>query len=261
MRTYAAEYLRLFGMRGLICAAAAKLYRHPVTCRLRRPGLRHEFSVRVPSSDVLVFRQVFHGGEYEFDALRPPRVIVDAGANVGLSALYFANRYPTAHILAVEPEARNFALLASNVAPYTNVTPVEGAVWGENADVDLFDPGIGHWGYVTRSAGESGPGAWRQRVRGFTIDRLMDDYGLAHVDVLKLDIEGSELEVLGRPHAWIDRVDAVLIELHDRLASGCRDAYLSATASFQDHWHQGETECAARRESAIRRHVPATTMH
>jgi FkbM family methyltransferase len=222
-------------------------------CRLSRPHLRHKFLVRIPSTDVLVFRQIFHRGEYEFEVRRPPRVIIDAGANVGLSAIFFANKYPDARIIAVEPEARNFAILASNVAPYPNVTPVEAAVWSENTDIDLFDPGIGHWGYLTRRSTDTVTGTWCQKVRGLTIDRLMDDFGLSRVDVLKLDIEGAEREVLDDPTAWIGRVDAIIAELHDRFQSGCRAAFLTATQTFAEHWHRGESEFAARQEAVTLR--------
>jgi len=253
MRSFAPEYVRLLGVRGLVGAATAKLRRRPVMCRVRPPGLRHEFVVRIPSTDVLVFRQVFDRREYDFEVRRPPRVIVDAGANVGLSSIFFANKYPNARIIAVEPEARNFAMLANNVAPYPNVTPVEAAIWSENTDLDLFDPGIGHWGYLTRRSTDAVTGTWCQKVRGFTLDRLMDDFGLAHVDVLKLDIEGAEREVLDNPTAWIGRVDAIIAELHDRFQSGCERVFLTATESFEEHWHQGELEFVARHEGVTLR--------
>jgi FkbM family methyltransferase len=253
LQTFAPEYLRLFGVRGLVGAATAKVCNRPVMCRVSRPHLKHEFVVRIPSTDVLVFRQIFDRGEYEFEVRRPPRVIVDAGANVGLSTIFFANKYPDARIIAVEPEARNFAMLANNVAPYANVTPVEAAVWSENTDIDLFDPGIGSWGFLTRRRTDVVAGRWCQKVRGFTIDRLLDDFGLAHVDVLKLDIEGAEREVLNDSTAWIGRVDAIIAELHDRFQSGCRAAFLSATKAFAEHWHRGESEFVARHEAVTLR--------
>ena len=248
-QSFASEYLRLLGVRGLVGAATARLRRRPVICRLRRPGLRHDFVIRIPSTDVIVFRQVFDRREYDFEVRRAPQVIIDAGANVGLSALFFANKYPSARIIAVEPEARNFAMLANNVAPYANVTPVEAAVWSENTDLDVLDPGIGHWGYLTRRSSDAVTGAWRQKVRGFTVDRIMDDFGLAHVDVLKLDIEGAEREVLDSPGAWIGRVDVIIAELHDRVEIGCERAFLTATEAFAEHWHQGELEYVARHDA------------
>ena len=61
-----------------------------------------------------------------------PRVVVDAGANIGLSTVFFANKFPQAKIVAIEPEPSNFAMLRDNVAPYPNVTPVQAALWKED---------------------------------------------------------------------------------------------------------------------------------
>ncbi|MBI5041737.1 MAG: FkbM family methyltransferase [Gammaproteobacteria bacterium] len=251
MGSFAAEYLRLLGVRGLVSAATAKLRHQPVMFRVRRPGLKHEFFVRIPSSDVLTYRQVFAEREYAFDVRRPPRVIIDAGANVGLTSIFFANQYPDARIIAIEPEPFNYAMLVKNVAPYPNVTPVQGAIWSANIDIDLFDPGAGHWGYVTRQADDNAAGTWCQKVHGFTLDRLMQDFALEHIDVLKMDIEGAERDVLEDPSAWIDRVDAIIVELHDRIRTGCQQAFASATVAFGERWHQGELEFVARRAAAL----------
>ncbi len=52
-----------------------------------------------------------------------PRVIVDAGGRAGLSAAWYASRYPGATIYAVEMERSNFAVLDLNSAPYLNIVP------------------------------------------------------------------------------------------------------------------------------------------
>jgi len=64
-----------------------------------------------------------------------PDVIVDAGANIGLASICFANKYANATIIAVEPEQSNFELLEENVAPYPNIVPVQAALWYEDSEV------------------------------------------------------------------------------------------------------------------------------
>jgi hypothetical protein len=61
---------------------------------------------------------------------------------------------------------------------------------------------------------------------------LMRSFDLDHIDVLKLDIEGSEKEVFEDSAEWIDRVSAIAIELHDRFKSGCSRAFYAATTGF-----------------------------
>ena len=72
--------------------------------------------------------QVFLDNEYDFRAVERPQVIVDAGANIGLASILFANRYPQAKILAIEPEHDNFNLLADNVRSYDNIVPLQAAL-------------------------------------------------------------------------------------------------------------------------------------
>jgi FkbM family methyltransferase len=247
---FAPTYIRMFGVVGLMGAMTAKVCRHPVTCRVKRPFPPHVLSVRVPSSDVLLYRQIFERHEYEVPVCRTPAVIVDAGANVGLSAVYFAHRFPNAQIIAIEPEAHNFAMLASNVADYPNVIPVKAALWHANTVIELFDPGIGPWGYVSGSA-TNAIGTWRQRTPAITLDKVLCDYAIDHVDLLKMDIEGSEREVLGSSAGWIDAVDAVIVELHERIRSGCEQAFAEIAPRFDHCWHSGELEYLVRRGAAV----------
>lgn len=51
------------------------------------------------------------------------------------------------------------------------------------------------------------------------------------IDVLKIDIEGSEIEVLNHSKAWIDAVKTLIIELHDRFRPGCAEALQKAFSS------------------------------
>jgi hypothetical protein len=69
------------------------------------------------------------------------------------------------------------------------------------------------------------------RVRAVTIASLMDKAGFDRVDILKLDIEGAEIELFdANCEEWIDRVDAIVIELHDWIRPGCSASLLKATA-------------------------------
>ncbi len=60
----------------------------------------------------------------------------------------------------------------------------------------------------------------------------MEQMGLEHIDVLKIDIEGSEIEVLRSAPSWIEHVGVILIELHDRFRPGCTQALDRALADY-----------------------------
>jgi len=230
---------RLFGLYGVFLIARTRLLGKPVDIEVQAEGLRHPISLRLRTTDVSVFEEIIVNGEYSIDPPQPPRVIVDAGANIGLTSIYFANRFPQARILSIEPERANFEMLRRNTRAYPNVVPILGALWRENMPLQLSDPGTGSWGFQTRERrdGEGGDGS----VPGLTIDLLMQTYGCDAIDVLKVDIEGAEKEVFESPSAWIDRVGLIMVELHDRTKDGCSRSVYLATRDFKLNWTKGET--------------------
>ena len=76
----------------------------------------------------------------------------------------------------------------------------------------------------------------------------MSYVGVDAVDLLKLDVEGAEVEVFQSSSPWIDRVSEVVLELHDRHRPGCDEAFSRATeALFTDRVEQGENTFVRRR--------------
>ncbi|GHT40273.1 hypothetical protein FACS189443_0370 [Planctomycetales bacterium] len=60
----------------------------------------------------------------------------------------------------------------------------------------------------------------------------MQDYNIKNIDVLKIDVEGSEKEIFENSDEWIDFVNVFLIELHDRIKPGCAKAFFNAINRF-----------------------------
>src|SRR5688572_10912341 len=243
----ARTYLRSFGIRGLSTAIGGKLAHHPAVLAVSRADLKAPLYLRLPSADFPTYQQVMVKREYDFAVTTPPRTIIDAGAHIGLAAVWFANRFPDARILAVEPETENFELLCRNAAPYPNIAPVRAGIWSTDTELDVIDPGLGTWGFMTSAWGDSAlRGERRERVRGVTVDGLMREHGLDHIDVLKVDIEGAEREVFAAPGEWLERTDLIIAELHERLKVGCNRAFYQATAGFDREWCTGENVFVAR---------------
>ena len=80
-------------------------------------------------------------GEYRIPFESRPTEIVDAGANIGLAAVWFAANYPEARVTAIEPDKANFDLLVEDTSGYKNVVPIRGALWSFCGDLQLNDPG------------------------------------------------------------------------------------------------------------------------
>lgn len=76
-------------------------------------------------------------------------------------------------------------------------------------------------------------------------------FGVARWAVQEVGIEGSERDVFtGRP-GWISKVDALIIESHDWLKSGCRRSVYEATRDSDDEWQQGENVYIIRNNACI----------
>lgn len=240
----------------MIIYVGSKAFKHSIKQRILkvdRGDVAAPILVRIPSSDVLTYWQVFVANEYAVDTIKAPEVIVDAGANIGLASIYFANRFPHSTIIAVEPEDGNFEMLVKNVAPYQNITAIHAALWNENKHISLIDPGLGSSGFMTRDEEDNNqtPADPLQLIRGMTVDRIMEEQGIDRIDILKIDIEGAEREVFDDPSRWIARVDSLIVELHERMKPGCNRSFTNAVGEFEMKWNQGENVVVSRRNGCL----------
>ena len=234
------HYYLALGIRGVVTFLFAKLTNSRPLFRTRLSGMRHLVFLRIGTTDASVLRQVLIEKHYEFDLPSSPRVIIDAGSNIGLAAVFFANKFPTATIIALEPEESNFRILERNVAPYPQVKPLMVALWSDNRPITLVDPGMGSHGFQTTASAQPSPASTRV-VDAITIETLMARTGISAIDLLKIDIEGAEKEVFESSADWMPKVGAVMVELHDHLKPGCTQAFLDATRGFTEHRRRGET--------------------
>lgn len=175
--------------------------------------------LRKGTTDHEAFRSIFIKRELRLpDAVRP-KLIIDAGAYTGLSAIYFAARYPDAMIIAVEPEESNFRMLELNTRKLRNVRRVRAGLWHRKGFLKVVDTGTGKDGFAVEEAASG--------IRAVTVGMLLKESGHDRIGILKIDIEGSEKEVFSSAGKWIGKTDAIIAELHDRLRKGCSSALYS----------------------------------
>jgi FkbM family methyltransferase len=192
---------------------------------VRVPGFAEPLLLRAGTSDVPTFEQVFVNEEYALPFVRiKPALVIDAGANIGLSVRYLAARFPAARLVAIEPEASNFRILRRNTRSLPSVTLLRAAVWNRETPLEIANPGDEKWAFQVREASGG-------RVPAVTIGSLLAAVSPRERVVVKLDIEGAEVEVLDASAAsWIPKVDVLIVELHDRFRPGCTAALRRAVA-------------------------------
>jgi len=138
-------------------------------------------------------------------------VIIDGGANVGYAALHFAERFPQATIIAVEPNPETFEVLVANCAQHSQIKPVFGALWSHNKGVSLQSDRDSSWADNVREGGDT---------PSLLMQELMKTVHGALPLIIKLDIEGAEAEVCRSAPELLRNAACLLIEPHDYLRPG-----------------------------------------
>ena len=185
------------------------------------PELSHPICMRAGTSDLWVFDQIFLYRELETAFEHDVEFIIDAGANIGLTSAYLANQFPKAQILALEVDRQNFDLLAMNTRRYPRITPLLKGLWHRRANLMIDNPDEYSWAFTVCETNQKAPST----IEGISVADLLRDFGWGRVDLLKMDIEGSELEVLSHgAEDWLDRVRTLAVEFHFR-RPGCWEAF------------------------------------
>jgi FkbM family methyltransferase len=166
-----------------------------------------------------LFQEIFLTAPYRVRVESPRPTIIDCGSNIGLSVLYFKRRFPTARIIAFEPDPEAFKLLRENVVRngLSDVELHQAAVNNSDGEVDFyFDShfrGSLHSSLIPKRSLHG-----HRKVRTLRLSTFIKE----PVDVLKLDIQGAEAAVIDdlvSSNAFL-HVRALIMEYHHHLHPG-----------------------------------------
>jgi FkbM family methyltransferase len=198
---------------------------------LNLEGYKHPIWMRYQSSDPKVLLQIFVEEEYAcLKSIENAKLIVDCGANVGYSSFYFLERYPDAHVIAIEPDDDNFRMLEKNLAPYQGrVHLIKAGVWSDKVGLVICrgDYRDGRsWAIQVR---ESKPGETPDLL-AVDLSTVLQESGFSAIDLLKMDIEGAEAVVFSKNHeGWLEKVNNMVIEVH---GVECEKILLNAVSRY-----------------------------
>lgn len=215
---------RAMGVRYL----ARHLRRRPAMVRVPIKDVGR-VTLRVGSSDELVLRQVFTERQYELrwlrqwpdierryqeilDAGKQP-LVIDAGANTGFAALWFAIQFPRAKVVAIEPEPASARLCKVNT-DHLDVDVVQMAIGAERGTVSLLTEDRESYAVETvRSrAGD---------VDICTVSDILERHGCrCELFIVKIDIEGFESDLFASNVEWVKGAKVVIVEPHDYILPG-----------------------------------------
>lgn len=226
------------GLRLWIELLKEKLLSPSTVFQVNVPGIRHPVFLRAHTSDVEVFCQIFGHAELDHDVNFPVSYIVDAGANIGLSSVFLVHKYPGVAIDAIEISSSNIEILQMNVSFYPKINIVPKGLWWKSSFLRIANPSAEPWAFFVEETTVDD----KQGIPAIGIPELIAQRQAKQIDILKIDIEGGELQVFGSPDTmWMSQVRCLMIELHDHFKPGCREAVISALRPYKyTHEQRGE---------------------
>lgn len=163
--------------------------------------------ITIPDSVSFAYqiKDIFIEEEYKFKAETDEPLIIDCGANVGTSILYFKKIYPNAKIKAIEADEKIFNILEKNIEGLKNIELYQNAAWVNNNDL-FFDSDGADGGRICL---DEKP---KNMVKGIRLKDFIEKE--KKIDFLKLDIEGAEVEVIKDCEKSLKNIKNIFIEYH-----------------------------------------------
>lgn len=177
--------------------------------------------LKMKSSDVETFRQIFINNEYKsvVDIINrhniPFTTMLDVGANIGLTSIYFKSQFPNLNIIALEPSNVTFKRLERNLNKLEGIQILEKGIWSHStylsADASFRDGQ--DWSFRLIET----PEKENSTFEVVSISDIINDFKLDYIDFLKIDIEGGEESVFGVESNidWLKKVRIIAVEIHD----------------------------------------------
>jgi FkbM family methyltransferase len=158
-----------------------------------------------------------------------PKYIIDGGGNIGLTACFFATKFPEATIVTIEPDTDNYNLLQANCKQYANIHPLKCGIWKNNTHLKIENTNAGNNAFTVTETNE----VTADTIKAITISSVIEQFNMPHIDILKLDIEGSEKEVFEEHYEkWLPVTKFLIIELHDKMKKGSSRSVFNAVNQY-----------------------------
>jgi FkbM family methyltransferase len=170
--------------------------------------------IRPGTCDVVLYYDIMIKEYYGKTTVNDVKVVIDCGANIGLTSVYLLYKYPKARLIALEPDPVNFDICKKNLENFKDrATVFQKAIWSTSCNLTLSSDLVGTWasnvGQCTDKNGEI-------IVEAVDLNTLMQEYDFEIVDMLKMDIEGAEEDIFVSGNLdWLDKVRCFQVELEN----------------------------------------------
>lgn len=190
----------------------------------------YQFLLRPHTSDNKVFNQVIENIEY-LSAIQlvedhfqkdSVNLIIDAGANIGLTTLYLSYHFPNAKFICIEAENENFKQLQKNIHlnSFQNIHLINMALWNSSAELLAIDDNFRDGKSWSKTVVRKSETDCRdlKTIPSISLNEIIHNYNLEIIDLLKIDIEGGEKELF-KDEEFLktlkNKVRFLALEIHD----------------------------------------------
>ncbi|MCU7617496.1 FkbM family methyltransferase [Chryseobacterium sp. PBS4-4] len=196
-------------------------------------GMKHPIQLRKnEKSDLEVFKQIFIEKQYNPGYYKNPKIIIDAGGNVGLFSVLMKNKFPEAKIITIEPDSDNFLIAKKNLEKYPYIQVLNKGLWSNDVKLKIIDEDVAKWGIQVVEDNQNG------KIEAISVNTIIKENNFDKIDLLKMDIEGSEKEVFSKNYEeWLPKVKMLIIELHDSMQKDSSRVFFEALNKTWSHYH------------------------
>jgi FkbM family methyltransferase len=210
------KYFHYLGTVSFLSYLVQRFIKKSRLLAIKVPNLLNKVLIRNLPNDIQVFTQIFINQEYALEMDEDVNTIIDCGANIGLASLFFLSKFPNARIIAIEPERNNFDLLKQNLQFFPGVTCINKGVWNRNAILEITNYSRGEAGFIVSETQQKSD----KSIPATSISEIIEEFGFKEIQILKIDIEGSEEQVFQDEPQWLDQVKMIFCEIHENMKPG-----------------------------------------
>jgi len=201
--------------------------------------------LRLGTTDPYVYSQIFVEKEYDSQLIREvsPSVVIDLGAYAGYSTFFFSKLFPNALIVAVEANSQNFELLEATFSNQDRVKVIHAAIHNTDEQyLEIMTGNDGLWGTRAVKMGSESVSHDTVTVKTISLQKILSRYDLlTNRDMLlKVDIEGGELEALDTNLSLWEYFEVIAIETYERIRPGCTLTFETVSSHYQTRDFRGD---------------------
>jgi FkbM family methyltransferase len=157
---------------------------------------------RSNTSDMTLIYEILLKSEYKSEYYIPkqvnPKIILDIGANIGITSIYLANRFPKAKIYSFEPFPDNYEILKKNAQTYNNIEVFNFGLGSKEGDFDIYlsedSENFGGVSFYPEAGGVTNTATFKCKIKN--INNILKEIDITSIDLIKIDTEGAEFDIL-----------------------------------------------------------------